>query len=147
MRWLVVRRVSWSAALPSKHEALAQCWVDVGSASKTLGQRQPNIGPTPRVCWVIPNLEICYLIYRTLIGVVNLFHNGNDRINKIKRFERATKKAVTTYITTLFISTVVQHYEFCYSSVDYLRYLWCGNNNILQSSRPDIVIDSKTPVP
>ena len=32
-----------------KHEALAQCWADVGPSSTTLSQHQPNIGPTPRV--------------------------------------------------------------------------------------------------
>ena len=36
---------------PSKHEALAQCWVAVVPASWTMGQRQPDIWPTPRVCW------------------------------------------------------------------------------------------------
>ena len=35
----------------SKHEALIQCWVDVGPASTTLGQHQPNIGLMPRVQW------------------------------------------------------------------------------------------------
>ena len=33
-----------------KHETLTQCWVDVGPASETTGQHQPNIGPTSRVC-------------------------------------------------------------------------------------------------
>ena len=37
--------------LPSKYEALAQCWADVVPSSTTLAQPQPNIGPTPRVCW------------------------------------------------------------------------------------------------
>ena len=36
---------------PSKHEALAQCWANDGPSSTTLAQHQPNIGPTPRVCW------------------------------------------------------------------------------------------------
>ena len=38
--------------IPSKHEALAQCWADVGPSSATLAQHQPSIGPTPRVSWV-----------------------------------------------------------------------------------------------
>ena len=27
---------------PKKHETLPPCWADVGQASKTMGQRQPN---------------------------------------------------------------------------------------------------------
>ena len=45
--------IVYRSSLPSKHEALAQCWADVGPSSTTLAQHQPNIGPTPRVCWVI----------------------------------------------------------------------------------------------
>ena len=37
----------------SKHDALAQCWADVGPSSTTLAQHQPSIGTTPRVCWVV----------------------------------------------------------------------------------------------
>ena len=38
-------------AYSSKHEASAQSRVNIGPSSKTLAQHQPNIGPTPRVCW------------------------------------------------------------------------------------------------
>ena len=34
---------------PSKHEALTQCWVNVGPASATLAQHWTNTGPTSRV--------------------------------------------------------------------------------------------------
>ena len=37
-------------SIPSKHEALAQCWADVDPSSTTLGQYQPNIGPTTLMC-------------------------------------------------------------------------------------------------
>ena len=39
----------------SKHEALAQCWGNVGPASKTMDQHYPNLGPTSRVCWAVNN--------------------------------------------------------------------------------------------
>ena len=56
-RWcdVVQQRYSYPQ-LPSKHEALAQCWADVGPSSTTLAQHQPNIGPAPRVCWVYVGL-------------------------------------------------------------------------------------------
>ena len=34
---------------------LNQCWVDVGPASKTVGQHQPNVGSIYRVFWGEPN--------------------------------------------------------------------------------------------
>ena len=39
---------------------MAQCRADVVPSSTTLAQHQPNIGPTPRVCWVcaVAALEI-----------------------------------------------------------------------------------------
>ena len=40
--------------LPSKHESLAQCWINVDSLSKTMDQHWSNIGPTSRVRWVCP---------------------------------------------------------------------------------------------
>ena len=36
---------------PRKHGTLTQCWVDVGPASKTFGQHQPNIGSMFDKCW------------------------------------------------------------------------------------------------
>ena len=58
---------------PSKHEALAQCWADVGPSSTTLAQHQPNIGPIPRVCWdtaksVRPQMLARYITFRGLGG-------------------------------------------------------------------------------
>ena len=38
-----------ASALPNKHETLNQCWLNVGPASKTMGQHSANIGS--RVCW------------------------------------------------------------------------------------------------
>ena len=36
---------------PSKHEALNQCWFNVGPASQTVGQQWPSIGSIYCVCW------------------------------------------------------------------------------------------------
>ena len=54
----------------TKHEALAQCWADAGPASKTLGQRQPNIRPTPRVLWVYVYVTLCHtaLVFQPYAG-------------------------------------------------------------------------------
>ena len=42
-----VVRLLW----PSKHEALNQCWGNVGPPSTTSSQHWPNIDSMPRVCW------------------------------------------------------------------------------------------------
>ena len=56
------KRFDWvqsvAETLPSKHETLNQCWVDVGPSPTTLGQRQPSIGSTYRVCWV--SFKFCF---------------------------------------------------------------------------------------
>ena len=41
---------------------LAQCWVDVGPASQTLGQHQPSIGPTSRVMWRW-DMGLCHYVF------------------------------------------------------------------------------------
>ena len=48
--WEYAQGINIDIYIPSKHEALANCWADVGPSSTTLAQHQPNIGPTPRVC-------------------------------------------------------------------------------------------------
>ena len=53
-------------SLPSKHETLAQCWVNVGPASKTMGQHHPTLGTTSSLCWVYYNLlpQTCQTIWK-----------------------------------------------------------------------------------
>ena len=43
----------WCRSEPSKHEALTQCYFNVGPPSLTSEQHYNNIGSTPRVCWEI----------------------------------------------------------------------------------------------
>ena len=38
--------------IPSKHDALNQCWFDDGPASQMVGQHWASIGSSFRVCWV-----------------------------------------------------------------------------------------------
>ena len=33
-------------------------WADIGLSYTMLAQRQPNIEPTPRACWVVTSLEL-----------------------------------------------------------------------------------------
>ena len=43
----------WCKSEPSKHEALTQCYFNVGPLSLTSEQHYNNIGSTSRVCWEI----------------------------------------------------------------------------------------------
>ena len=45
---------------PSKHEALNQCWFDVGPASPTVKQNWTSIGSTSRVCWECWQDTLCF---------------------------------------------------------------------------------------
>ena len=47
---------------PTKHEALSQCWVNVGPTSTTSAQHWSNNDWMPRVCWVSQHGTItrCY---------------------------------------------------------------------------------------
>ena len=54
----------YMCVLPSLHETLAQCWVDVDPSSTTLVQHQPSIVSTSCVYWV--GLYYCH----------SSFHNG-----------------------------------------------------------------------
>ena len=70
--------------LASKHEALAQCWADVGSSSTTMGQQQPTIGPAPRffgwsqyswvVLWQGADIIMRLFDIRRLIYIANLHY-------------------------------------------------------------------------
>ena len=51
--------------LPSKHETLNQCWVDVGPTSKTVSQHQPNTGAMSCVCWVHASHPFCPALHLT----------------------------------------------------------------------------------
>ena len=87
----------WSRPLCPPQANTMECWADVGPA--TMGQRQSNIGPAPRVCCVT-QIDL-HTFERGLYGGCTLFPADTRRCSDVISMLRQRRRWWTNIKTTL----------------------------------------------